>query len=250
MRLHSIQGYIQNIHLVEYPYGCMLLDGCCKVDLPIICDYFEHSLKRPISDLKVIMVTHMHPDHAGCALALQAASGAKIYTGEFSTQWYKGIRGSIAHIVDMALALWVAGRLGKKRQNVWYPKTLTPTKMLPDNASVPEFTDWKVINTPGHTSQDISLVNTHAKYIYVADVLVQVKKKLVPPFPVYLPKEYKQTLHKLKKYEGYTLLMAHVSAISLEVSMIQNVIDISPNSPKTNWIAVKNKIARFRNKNA
>lgn len=246
MRLHTLQGYIQNIHLVEYDHGCLLLDGCCRLDFPIIRDYFLHTLKRPISDLKVVVVTHMHPDHAGCALKLKAVSNCIVVSGEFSRQWYAGVKGHIAHIVDMTLALWVAGRLGKKRKNLWYPRFLNPDQQLPDNAPLPFFEDWTVIRTPGHTDRDISLVNNKEKLIYVADLIVSVKKRFAAPFPVYLPQEYKHSLHRILDYTGYNMLLAHVPNTQIERAGIEDLIKNAPNSPQTNIIAIRKKMQRFK----
>lgn len=244
MKLHIIKGYIQNIHLVEYDHGCLLLDGCCRVDLQEILNFFKHTLNRPISDLHIILVTHMHPDHAGCAQVLRKISGARIVMGQSDGHWYKGIKGRIAHLVDMALALWVAGRMGKKRKNIWYSPTLYADCVLTDGSPIPDFEDWSVIYTPGHTDRDISAVNQTGQLIYVADLIVQVKRKLLPPFPVYLPQAYKQSLQKIKQYNGYKMLMAHVEPLEIVQSEIDTIIAAAPSSPKTNHFAIKNKIKR------
>lgn len=246
MQLHSFQGYIQNIHLVEYDHGCLLLDGCCRVDLPIILAYFKQHLERPITDLKVVVVTHMHPDHAGCAHQLKAISQCDIVTGEYILQWYNGIKGRIAHIIDISLALWVAGRLGRKRRNLWYPALLNADYQLPDNSQIPGFTDWKLIRTPGHTDRDISLVNDKEKVLYVADLIVSVKKKFAAPFPVYLPEEYKSSLHRIIEYSGYDMLMAHVGKVKVDSKDIVELVKKAPTSPQTNLSAIRKKIARFK----
>lgn len=250
MKLHIINGYIQNIHLVEYKHGCLLLDGCCRVDIDVIQDFFKNQLNRPIEDLKVVVVTHMHPDHAGCALALKKLSACKIVCGKvtdtfFQEHWYAGIRGSIAHIIDMALALWVASRLGKKKRNIWYSKYLSADTYLSENEAIPHFEDWKITHTPGHTDRDISVYNEQEQLIYVADLIVKVKKQLVPPFPVYLPEAYKHSLNKVRKFEGFRFLMAHVAPIKLVKKDLDELINRAPNVPKTNLNAVKNKIRRI-----
>ena len=245
MKLHTFSGYIQNIHLVEYPHGCMLLDGCTKVDYDEIVWFFKHTLKRPLSDLKVVMVTHMHPDHAGCAQYLRKKTGARIITGKHNSHWYKGIKGRFAHLADMSLALWVAKRLGKKRKNIWYPAKLNACYTLSDNSRIPDFEDWKVIYTPGHTDRDISLVNDKEKMLYVADLIVKVKKTLAAPFPVYLPKEYKNSLAKILRFEGYSMLMAHVPMITVKSSDIESLIETAPTSPATNMIALQNRTKRL-----
>ena len=116
MKLHQLNGYIQTIYLVEYPHGLMLLDGCSRADVSLISSFITDTLKRPVTDLKVIIVTHMHPDHAGAAAALRKITGSKIIAADVDTQWYAGISGRLMHLTDIILAHWVAGRIGKKRR--------------------------------------------------------------------------------------------------------------------------------------
>lgn len=75
MHIHTIQGYIQTIYLAEYPDKLLLLDGASRADITYLCQFIEQQLARPLSDLKVVVVTHMHPDHAGAAHRLRALTG-------------------------------------------------------------------------------------------------------------------------------------------------------------------------------
>nr|WP_136251364.1 MBL fold metallo-hydrolase [Ningiella ruwaisensis] len=244
-RLHQIQGYIQNIFLVEYKHGCMLLDGACKADLSVVSKYFEQRLKRPLSDLKVVMVTHMHPDHAGCAHLLRKLSGCKVICGYFDEHWYKGIKGALSHLTDIALSHWVAGRLGIKRRLIWYPRKLKPDLMLQNKENIPGFEDWHVISTPGHTAMDISIVHNKTKRMYVADLIVKVKGKLCPPFPVYFPHHYKQSLQKLYDYQGYELMMAHVKNRELKAGDIRTLINKAPDRPQHNSQVILDRAKRL-----
>ena len=249
MRLHTLHGYIQNIFLVEYPHGCILLDGACKADFPTIKDFFENTLERPLSDLKTVMVTHMHPDHAGCAHYLRKQTGCKIVSGNFAQHWYSGISGRITHVLDIYLALWVAKRLGKKRKNIWYSSKLRPDLKLEDGACIPGFEDWKVVATPGHTSMDISLLNKKHNLLYVADLVVKVKGEFSPPFPVSLPEQYKQSVNKLKEYSNCEILMAHVPQQKISDADISHILALAPNKPQNNrqiLFDMAKKLARFR----
>ncbi|MGR5470684.1 MBL fold metallo-hydrolase, partial [Vibrio astriarenae] len=55
------------MYLAEYPDKLMLLDGASRADILHLKDFIEHQLNRRFSDLKLVIVTHMHPDHAGAA---------------------------------------------------------------------------------------------------------------------------------------------------------------------------------------
>lgn len=246
MKLHSLEGYIQNIFIAEYEHGCLLLDGACKADFALILNFFAQELRRPISDLKVIIVTHMHPDHAGCAAALKKRSGAIIVAAEFTRQWYHGISGFLSHTVDICLAYWVARRLKKPFKNLWYSGRLYPDVTLKDAEHVPLFSDWKVITTPGHTDRDISLVNQQQRVIYIADLVVRVKGDYSNPFPIHLPNEYKNSIQRIAQYCGYTLLMAHVPSDILNAEMISALQNKSPQTAQTISGYLRAKLARLK----
>ncbi len=92
MHIHTLEGYIQNIYLVEYPDKLMLLDGCCRADVDTVFDYITEQLKRPITDLKLIVVTHMHPDHIGGMTTDGAETFAKAryITGRQEFDFWRG----------------------------------------------------------------------------------------------------------------------------------------------------------------
>lgn len=250
MKIHQIQGYIQNTFLVEYAHGCLLLDGASRLDFFTIQQFFVNTLKRPLTDLKVVMVTHMHPDHAGCAHKLRKETGCLVVTGEFERQWYAGFRGRLQHLIDLSLGYWVAGRLGRNRQFRFYSPHIYPDIKLADGESVPHFPDWHIINTPGHTTIDISLVNPEAQKIYAADLMVWVKKELAPPYPVHLPEAYKSSLEKLRQYIGYELLLAHVQPMILLDEHIDKVVQNAPKYPKTTLEAIRSRLKLKRRKHS
>lgn len=242
MKIHVLKGFIQNIFLVEYPDKCMLLDGCSKADFTTISDFFAHQLGRPLTDLKVVLVTHMHPDHAGCAHLLRRKTGCKIISAKHQKQWYSGIKGRLAHLIDMSLALWVAGKMKRPKKNIWYNPLLHPDITLTDQQTIPGFEEWQVFETPGHTDRDLSVMHTASKRIYVADLIVKVKGELAPPFPVYLPQLYKRSLLKLQALQVNSVLMAHVGELSLSDDDFTKLLSKAPNEPKTNKRAVQKLI--------
>lgn len=242
MKIHVLKGFIQNIFLVEYPDKCMLLDGCSKADFATLSSFFSDTLKRPLTDLKVVIVTHMHPDHAGCAHYLRKKTKCKIVSCSHEQQWYSGIKGRLAHITDILLAFWVAGKMKRPRKNIWYQPHLYPDVRLSDQQTIPGFEDWQVFETPGHTDRDLSVMHMPTKRIYVADLIVKVKNKLSPPFPVYLPELYKDSLLKLQSLKPNSVMMAHVGELSLTDNDYQQLIDNAPTQPETNKLALQRVI--------
>ncbi|MCS4306858.1 glyoxylase-like metal-dependent hydrolase (beta-lactamase superfamily II) [Rheinheimera pacifica] len=90
MQLHIIPGYIQNIYLVQDAAGLLLLDGCSRADVSTVCDFISKKLALPLTALKLVVVTHMHPDHAGGAHLLRRKTGASIACHPKACLWYSG----------------------------------------------------------------------------------------------------------------------------------------------------------------
>jgi len=244
MQIHHIEGYIQTILLVEYPDKLLLLDGGCRCDVPVIKTFITETLQREMSDLKLILVSHMHPDHAGGAHLLRKRFGCKIASVGFEQQWYQGFKGRIAHAIDVMLALYVARRKGKKLQNIYYHPYLKPDIILHDETYVPDFSDWKVYLTPGHTDRDLSFLHQPSQQMYVGDMILKLKNRFTSPFPIYQPDVYKQSLNKLLQLNITKILMAHDGYTEISREDIQRLIDKSTNHPLTVANVIKNKLTK------
>lgn len=242
MHIHKLNGYIQHIYLAEHAQGLVLLDGCSRADVSMLCHYIEQDLGRPLSDLKVIVVTHMHPDHAGGAHVLRRLTGALIAAHPKARRWYAGVLGRTAHLIDVGLTWWVAKRLGKPRKHIWYNPLLNPDVILLDEQPLPFFADWQVIFTPGHTDHDLSLFHRPSGCIYVADLIVQVKRRLVPPYPVCHPNQYKQSLRRVQHLGASRLLCAHVPEMQVADLDFDAIIQQAPLLPKNHWHSTRNRI--------
>lgn len=248
MQLHAIQGYIETIYLAQDSAGLMLLDGGSRADVEVVCDYITDQLGQPLSALKLIVVTHMHPDHAGGARLLKQRTGATIACHPKAPFWYRGIAGRIAHAIDVALTWWVASKLSKPKRHIWYPPHLQPDITLEDEQSLPHFNDWRVIYTPGHTDHDISLLHLPTHTLYVADLVVSVKKRLTSPYPVCHPNQYKRALVRVSQLNPRTLLCAHVPPLHQQQIDYQALIAQAPTAPKNYWYASKLRISQALNR--
>lgn len=244
MKLHHLDGHIQTILLVEYPDKLLLLDGCCRSDISLLKHFITDSLQRPFSDLTLVVVTHMHPDHAGAANKLRKITGCKIATANVSGQWYSGLDGRLMHLTDMFLAKWVAKRLNKPRSKIWYSSQLTADYKLNDGEPLPGFTDWRALSTQGHTDRDLSLLHAPSNKIYVADLIVKVKGRFIPPFPIFYPNRYRASLNKVISLKPSSIILAHGGEVNFSDDDYQSLLDLAPTTPRTHWRLVKAKIKR------
>lgn len=245
MKIHQLKGYIQSIYLVEYPQQLLLLDGCCRADISMLEQFITGDLSRPFSDLKLIVVTHMHPDHAGAAHKLRRITGCKIASANMPKQWYAGLSGRFSHLVDIALANWVASRIGKTRKNLWYSPHLKIDYALIDQDTLPGFDDWRVLLTTGHTDRDLSVLHLASKRIYVADLLVKVKDRFIPPIPVNYPQQYRASILKVQALRPASIMLAHGGEVMLTERDFAHVLTVAPRKPFTIWTPAKNKLKRL-----
>ncbi|WP_201585007.1 MBL fold metallo-hydrolase [Psychrobacter sp. HII-4] len=245
MRLDKIvrlDGYIQSIYLAVYANKLLLLDGCCRADVPMVLAYITDTLQRPISQLKVVMVTHMHPDHAGGANALKKATGCRIVSAEKSRQWYAGIGGQMMHLVDTGLAYYVAHRQNRPLKNLWYPAHLHPDVTVSEGDKIPHFSDWLVLETPGHTDRDLSLFHLPSRQVYTADLIIKLRHKFVAPFPIYSPPAYTASLQKIKDMQPSNVMMAHGRELAIDDATFDMLITQAPKHPRTIKDTIKHKL--------
>ena len=237
-----LEGYIQSIYLAVYPDKLLLLDGCCRPDVLMILNYIQTTLQRPTSDLKVVMVTHMHPDHAGGAHQLRRATGCQIVSADKPIQWYHGIGGQLMHLVDTGLAHYVAKRQGRPFRRLWYPAHLQADKTVQESDAIPNFEDWQVLETPGHTDRDLSLLHLPSRQIYTADLIIKLRHKFVAPFPIYDPKAYIHSLQKVKDLQPSNVMMAHGGELIIDEATFDTLIKQAPTHQRTVKDTIRHKL--------
>lgn len=241
MQIHQLKGYIQTIYLIEYDSGLMLLDGGCRADVALVVNEITQNLNRPLSDLKIIVVTHMHPDHAGAAQRLRAMSGCRIIAAKSDRHWYRGVDGLLMYLSDIWLARWMAKKKQQPKSFLYFWPWLKPDFQLDDEASIPGFEDWCVLETPGHTDRDLSVMHKPSQRIYVADLMVRVKGHYIPPFPLFYPNRYRRSVERIAALEPSSLWLAHGPEIEFNAAEQEHLLKNAPVTPITHWRSVKIK---------
>ena len=96
----------------------------------------------------------------------------------------------------------------------------------------------------GHTDRDISLHHLASEQIYVADLMVKVRDAFIPPYPVFYPNRYHQSLINIKALNVKYILLAHGAKVKLTEVQWQHLIALAPTKPVTHWRSVKTKLKR------
>ncbi len=214
--LHQFEGYIATIYLVEYQDKVLLLDGGARRDALRIKDFFTQVLRRPISDLKLSLVSHMHPDHAGGAPLLRRRFSIPIAAHYEIDRWYRGGSGATQHILDTVLGQYSAWRQFGKFEWAWSPRRLQPDFRLYDRDKLPFFPDWLAYAAPGHTLYDMVFYQPQEKLLYVGDLIIKVGEKIVLPFPMLFPELMAESLKRMAGLAVAKLLFAHGGVLEIK----------------------------------
>ena len=156
-----------NAHLIRSPQGCILVDaGIPGSERKIGRMLARHGLS--FADIKLIVVTHAHTDHAGSAARLRALSGAPILAHEADADFYSRKR---------LMTFCPTGLVGR-----WFLKTPAPHQpydgFVPDlmmrngdEISLREFgINGLVRHSGGHTPDSVSVeLATHE--VLVGDLI-------------------------------------------------------------------------------
>jgi len=249
MKIHHLSGYIQSIYLVEYPHGLLLLDGCCRADVKLLSEFIEIELKRPLTDLQTVVVTHMHPDHAGAAHRLRKLTGCVLVSADKTQHWYQGFNGILMYWIDVVLTLYVGRKMNKGMKNVMYNRKLRPDIKVKHGEQVPYFPEWSVLETPGHTDRDLSILHKQKNWVYVADLIIKLKTRFISPFPVFYPNQYRRSLQAIKQLAPQKIMLAHGGMLSMQESDYDQMLQHAPEVPRTPLRASLLKIKNITGKN-
>lgn len=215
-KLHRIQGYISNIYLLEYENGLLLVDSGAVNDVKRIEDYCIDTLKRSPADIKLVFVSHMHPDHSGGATTLRKKYGIPIAAYKDCDRWYSGIGGFIQHKSDTVMMMIVARNNKRDYEKVLYRPRIKPDFHLNDMDKLPFFDDWEVVHVPGHTLHDAVVYNRDEEMLYAADCFIYLDGVLRLPLPVMFPHKMNDSYEKMSSLNPQTIIVAHGDSISME----------------------------------
>ena len=176
-----------NAFLLINSQGCILID----TGLPDTERKVEGALKKSgltYSDIKLIIITHAHIDHAGNTAKIKSLSGAPVIAHRGDLAYYRGEKKM--HFCSTGWFGRIFSKTGANQQpyDQFEPDILLASR---DTFSLKEYGfDGEVISTPGHTAGSISVVIDNDKAV-VGDLIssgillggiVRTHKAKRPPF--------------------------------------------------------------------
>ena len=149
--------------------GLTLIDTGNKGSMGKIFSALEKNGKNP-NDIKRIVLTHCHPDHAGSAAEIQKRLNIPVWAHpEDAKLIEKGIAGRKPMILSPGVANWIIYNLFIKNTG----NTIEPVKvdkLLNDNDIILVAGGVRVIHTPGHCAGHIALLVQNEGLLIAGDI--------------------------------------------------------------------------------
>ncbi|MDE3126442.1 MAG: MBL fold metallo-hydrolase [Gemmatimonadota bacterium] len=171
MNVHTLFTGVANTHLIESERGVIVIDAGMPRQAQRVINAIR-ALGHSPQDVRLILLTHGHIDHAGSAVALKRLTGAPIalhradarLTATRDLKIPPG-RNATTDVIGQAIAKfgWVVPL-----------ETFMPDIWLDDGMMLRDFgIDARVVHTPGHTAGSISIACEDGT-LFVGDALLNV----------------------------------------------------------------------------
>ncbi len=167
VRVPILPMYMVNAHLLIGTDGCILIDA----GIPGSEQKVERALRKEkltFKDIKLIIITHAHVDHAGSAARLRELTGAPILAHEGDAKHYSR---------EEEMTFCPTGRFARLFYRTGYIlkpyEGFTPDLLVSGQQSVdlrPYGVPGTVTHTPGHTAGSIS-VELESREAMVGDLI-------------------------------------------------------------------------------
>jgi glyoxylase-like metal-dependent hydrolase (beta-lactamase superfamily II) len=241
---HPFPGVGMVSYIVEEAsHDLTLIDTCFSADLSKLEEYV-HNAGYEISDIKRIIITHVHSDHTQAANEIKKRSGG---AAQILSHWaeaaYLNHNPPYPGPPSEETVLNFFNQLGLKPEDVFKKygsfdvEPMKVDRQLQDGDMVGK--TLQVIHTPGHTPGHISLYSKQHGIIFGGDFIYKsvlgVDGLFVPPSTVSIDSTTAAiSARRISNLEFDTLLLAHQDAPLLENAnkeVERSVVAIGTNKP-------------------
>ncbi len=183
-------GFV-NIYAIVRDSGVLIIDTGTPGKAETIIKELAGINVKP-SDIKAIVITHAHPDHAGSCAALSDKSPAKIYVhrNDFDILLGKAPLPEPRYFVEK-LSSFITKHFWKYTP----PKHAIP---VDEHSAIQDFGDFRIIHTPGHTPGSISILDAKDGTLFCGDVINNRGNSLTGPLK-YFTIDAGQAWHSVEK---------------------------------------------------
>ncbi len=239
MRVHQVKGRLVNSYVIEDCNGLLVVDVAVRGEKYVL-GYIEDILKRPHTDVELVIASHDDPDHIGGVRSFAKQCGASVALPYAANAVLRKVRNDPTGHLFRFTSLVFEGfrprawkmyfnpqRAKDARQKPYRnleiflsedEKYSTPDYHLKNNDTLPIFSDWRVIHTPGHSWDSCCYYHEESGSLITGDTLLGSGKKgfLVRPSIFSNPLQMSYTIKKLRRLNPRFVYPGHGSCFTGE----------------------------------
>jgi glyoxylase-like metal-dependent hydrolase (beta-lactamase superfamily II) len=156
-RIDGVRGNAYVVHREKM----VVIDTGMPGSGPKIVDFIQNSLKEDVHNVSTIVLTHQHIDHAGSALWLKNATGARIAIHEEDADYVSGRRKPLRPKGATGVLFSLFSPFFKLR-------TFEPDILLKEGDGIDGF---GIMHIPGHTPGSIAIFDRAKEFAFSGDII-------------------------------------------------------------------------------
>lgn len=238
MKIHQVKTRLVNTYVIEYPDRLFVMDvavGCHRY----VLGFIEQELGRDIHDVELVICSHDDPDHMGgvkrLAALCDAAVAIPLSSGLPHHKFWNDPVGIVMRILTslregLRARMWEMylnprrGMAARKKPKYTGQKSALlakrrNTQYRLQGGTLPGFTDWKVLHTPGHSWDSCCYYHRESGSLLSGDTLLgsaKMEKVVVPA--IYANAEHtQQSLAVLRQLPLQAVYPGHGSVIRQQI---------------------------------
>lgn len=233
MKIHSVKGRFVNSYIIEEGDKLFVVDVAMANGEKFVLGYLEQVMKRDPEDVAFVICTHDDPDHIGGVFALARACKAQVGMPFASrSMMLKNLNNPLGMLIGPATIfvetfrprMWSMYMNSDRNTEAetrpvseaeepsnYNDRALEPDFILYNKMFLPDFEDWQLIHTPGHSWDSMCLFHKPTRALITGDTLLCSKKKneVVMPAIYTNPFQMRRSISKLKKLHPSAIHPAH-----------------------------------------
>ncbi len=207
--VHQLPAIGARVTAVAGSDGVLLIDSGTRGSLSMM-DVGLKKVGYSLADVRLIVLTHAHPDHAGGLAALVRATSAPVAVHEAEADFVNGARP-----MPSPYRLGLVARATGPMMSRLYGPPVRVEHSLADGAALDWSEEIRVVHTPGHTAGSISLYLASQRLVMVGDALQYRFRRLSGPAWAVTkdPNQATESLGRLLPLDFHTIAFSHFSPL-------------------------------------
>ncbi len=228
--VYQLQALGARVTVIESEDGLVMVDAGFRGSVGRVALGLE-AIGRSIRDVRLVAITHCHPDHAGGLDRIVEASSARVAAHSEDAGVIDGTGPMISPYRNGFLA-----NVTRPLMTPFYGARVAVDYVLEDGDMLPTVPEMRVVHVPGHTAGSICVYVPSSKLLIVGDALQNRFNRLSGPAAA-VTKDIAQamaSLNKLLSLDFDTICFGHHSPISGDArTALRRVVDRHASSSKS-----------------